>query len=149
MRVSYFLLTASLAVVCSNALADPAGHGFHRGDDFLRGVSLTDAQREQVRQIEQAGWAQAKGGFEQMRSLHEQIMARLLAPGSVTEADLAPLVQQEQTLRAQEDEQRLARALQVRQILTPQQLAEAASRHQQLENLHEQKHQLMQPSDEH
>jgi Spy/CpxP family protein refolding chaperone len=80
-----------------------------------------------------------------MRGVHEQIMARLLSPGSVSEADLAPLVQQEQALRAQMDEQRLARALAVRQVLTPQQLAEAAAKHQQIESLHQQEHQLMEP----
>jgi Spy/CpxP family protein refolding chaperone len=147
MRVPHLLLAASLLVAGGAALADPGGHGFHHGEEFLRGVSLTDAQREQVRQIEQAGWTQAKSGFEQMRSVHEQIMSRLLSPGSVSEADLAPLVQQEQALRAQMDERRLTAALQIRQVLTPQQLAEAAAKHQQIESLHEQEHQLMQPSD--
>ncbi len=144
----HLLLTASLMVVSGNALADPGGHGMHHGgEEFLRGVSLTDAQRDQVRQIEQAGWAQSKSGFEQMRSVHEQIMSRLLSSGSVSEADLAPLVQQEQALRAQMDERRLAAALQIRQVLTPQQLAEAAAKHQQLESLHEQEHALTKPAD--
>jgi Spy/CpxP family protein refolding chaperone len=148
MRVPQLFLAASLVVASGSALADPGGHGYHHGDDFLRGVSLTEAQRDQVRQIEQAGWAQAKNGFEQMRAVHEQIMAKLLAPGSVTEADLAPLVQQAQALRAQADEQHVMRELQLREVLTPQQLAEAASHHQQLESLHEQEHQLMQPAEE-
>jgi Spy/CpxP family protein refolding chaperone len=145
MRRLSLLAASFLAAGCGIALADPAGHGFHHGEDFLRGVSLTEAQRDQVKQIEQAGWTQARAGFEQMRGVHEQIMARLLSPGSVSEADLAPLVQQEQALRAQMDEQRLARALAVRQVLTPQQLAEAAAKHQQIESLHQQEHQLMEP----
>ncbi len=148
MRLPYLLLATSLSVAYGTALADPGGHGYHHGEDFLRGVSLTDTQRDQVRQIEQTGWSQAKSGFEQMRSVHEQIMARLLSPGAVSQADLAPLVQQEQALRAQMDERRLEAALQIRQVLTPQQLAEAAAKHQQIESLHEQEHQLMQPSGE-
>ena len=114
---------------------------------MFAGVSMSDAQRDQIKQIEQAGWTQAKAGFQQMRAVHEQIMARLLAPGSVSEADLTPLVQQEQALRAQLDEQRLSSALQMRQVLTPQQLAQAAEKHQQLESLHDQEREISHPAD--
>lgn len=145
MRISHFLLTASFLAASFTASAQQWHEGHHSAE-FLRGVTLTDAQKEQVKSIEQAGWAQAKAGFEQMRGVHEQVMQRLLSPGSVSEADLAPLVQQEEQLRAQLDQQRLARALEIRQVLTPQQLAEAASKHQQMESLHQQERAVMEPS---
>jgi Spy/CpxP family protein refolding chaperone len=144
MRIPSMLLTAALLATSGAAIAQP-GYG-HHDNEFLQGVSLSDSQRDQVKQIEKAGWEQARGTFQQMRTIHEQVMARLLAPGSVSEADLTPLVQQEQALRAQLDEQRLAAALQMRQVLTPQQLAEAAAKHQQLDSLHDQERQVMQPS---
>ncbi len=147
MRLRTGIIASMLVVAGGAALADPGGFGHHHGDDELfRGVAMSDAQRDEIRKIEQAGWTQAKGAFSQMRSVHEQVMARLLAPGSVSEADLAPLVQQEQALRAQLDEQRLASALQMRQVLTPQQLAQAAAQHEQLESLHEQEHQISHPA---
>ncbi len=145
MRATLLALAASIGFTgAAAARSDELGH--HHENELFQGVSLSDAQRDQVKQIERAGWEQARGTFQQMRSVHEQVMARLLAPGSVTEADLAPLVQQEQTLRAQLDQQRLEAALQMRQVLTPQQLAEAAAKRQQLDSLRDQEHQLMQPS---
>ncbi len=147
MRLSSMLLATALLGFVSAASADPGERGHHGEDELFRGVAMTDAQKAEIRKIEQAGWAQAKSGFQQMRGVHEQIMARLLAPGSVSEADLAPLMQQEQALRAQLEEQRLASALQIRQVLTPQQLAEAAEKHQQLESLHDQERQISHPAD--
>ena len=145
MRLPFLLLAASVGFAgVAAARSDEFGH--HHGNELFQGVALSDAQRDQVKQIEKAGWEQARGTFQQMHSVHEQVMARLLAPGSVSEADLAPLVQQEQALRAQLDQQRLTAALQMRQVLTPQQLAQAAAKHQQLDSLHEQEHQLMQPA---
>jgi Spy/CpxP family protein refolding chaperone len=145
MRLSHLFLTVAVLGGSGTAFAQ-SWHEGHHGAEFLRGVTLTDAQKDQIRGIEQAGWTQAKAGFEQMRGVHEQLMQRLLSPGSVSEADLAPLVQQEAQLRAQLDQQRLARELEIRQVLTPQQLAEAASKHQQLESLHQQEHAVMEPS---
>ncbi len=147
MRLTPLLLATALLGFAGAASADPSGFGHHHGDEMFRGVALSDAQKDQIKQIEQSGWTQAKSSFQQMRSVHEQLMARLLAPGNVSEADLAPLVQQEQALRTQLDELRLNNALQMRQVLTPQQLAQAAAKHQQLESLREQEHQVMQPAD--
>ena len=139
------LLATALIGFTGVAAAQP-GYGHHHEDELFQGVSLSDAQRDQVHQIEHAGWTQARATMQQMHGIHEQIMSRLLAPGSVSEADLAPLVQQEQALRAQIDQQRLTAALQMRQVLTQAQLAQAATKHQQLENLHDQEHALMQPT---
>ena len=145
MRPTTMALAAAL-IALSGVAGAQSGYGHHHEDELFQGVSLTDAQRDQVHQIEHAGWTQARSTMQQVRSVHEQIMSRLLAPGTVTEADLAPLVQQEQALRAQIDQQRLAAALQMRQVLTPEQLAQAAAKQQQLKSLHDQEHQLMQPA---
>ncbi len=145
MRFPHILLTTAL-IACSGAAVAQPWHGDHHGgNELFRGVTLTDAQKAQIKTIEQAGWAQAKPVMEQMRAIHEQIEARMLAAGDVSEADMAPLVTQEENLRNQLDQQRLARGLQIRQVMTPTQLAEAATKHQQLESLHEQERQVAEP----
>ena len=93
MRFPNILLTTALIAFGGAAFAQ-GYHGGHHGDELFHGVNLSDAQKSQMKTIEQAGWAQAKPTMEQVRAVHEQIMARLLAPGSVSEADLAPLVPQ-------------------------------------------------------
>ena len=137
MRFANILLTTAVIAFGGAAFAQ----GFHAGHErgaLFQGVTLSDAQRSQIRAIQQAGWAQAKPTMEQARAVHEQIVARLLAAGSVSEADLAPLVTQEEQLRAQLDQMRISSELQMRAVLTATQLADAAARHTQLVSLHEQ-----------
>ena len=145
MRFSRILLTTALITASGGALAQ-AWHGGHHDDELFRGLDLTDAQQSQIKSIEKAGWAQAKPTMEQVRAIHEQIMSRMLSPGTVSEADLAPLVTQEETLRNQLDQARISAGLQMRQVLTPAQLAEAASKHEQLVSLHEQEHAVVEPA---
>ena len=137
MRFPKILLTTAVIAFSGAALAQ-GFHGEHHGDELFHGIALSDAQKTQMKTIQQAGWAQAKPTMEQARAVHEQIMARILAPGSVSEADLAPLVAQEEQLRTQLDQIRLSSGLQMRAVLTPSQLADAAAKHTQLVSLHAQ-----------
>jgi homoserine dehydrogenase len=83
-----------------------------------------------------------------MHAVHEQITTLLLGSGTVTEDQLAPLLRQEDQLRAQEEKTRMAEVLAIRNMLTPEQLAQAASVHAQMEALHQQEKALM-PSEAH
>jgi Spy/CpxP family protein refolding chaperone len=137
---------ASVALGMSGmAVAQPRGGEFHHGGgmEFLHGLSLTDAQKAQLKAIHQAGWKQMKPIMEQMRALHEQMVNRMLAAGEVTTEALSPLVQQEESLRNQMDAIHLSQTLQMRALLTPEQLAQAASTHAKLETLHQQEHAVM------
>jgi Spy/CpxP family protein refolding chaperone len=78
--------------------------------------------------------------MEQLRSVHEQRATAILSSGAVTAEALQPMVAQEETLRAQLDTIRLNTELQIRALLTPEQLAQAAATHAKLESLHEQEH---------
>jgi Spy/CpxP family protein refolding chaperone len=144
MKFKHLALVAATAglLTLGVARAQPAEHGHggwhHDGLEILHGLDLTDAQKAEVHKIAKANWAQMKPIMEQMHSIHEQIVTKLTTTGAVTEADLTPLVQQEETLRSQIDTARLSTVLQVRGLLTPAQLSKAASVHQQLEALHEQ-----------
>ncbi len=137
MRFPKILLTTAVIAFSGAAFAQ-GFHGGHHEDALFHGVNLTDAQKDQIRTIEKAGWAQAKPTMEQVHALHEQIVARMLAPGALSEADLAPLVTQEEQLRNQLDQIKLNSGLQMRAVLTASQLADAAAKHTQLVSLHEQ-----------
>jgi Spy/CpxP family protein refolding chaperone len=154
MKFKHMMVAATAAIALSAAgaaMAHPGGdwHGGegHGGMEILHSLSLTDAQKEQAHQIEHASWAQSKPVMEQMHAVHEQIATALLASGTVTADSLAPLVQQEEQLRTQLDQQRLNTMLQIRALLTPEQLTQAAATHQKLAALHEQEHEVMHASD--
>jgi Spy/CpxP family protein refolding chaperone len=146
MKFRQLMMAAGVALAVSGvALAQPMGGEFHHGGgmEFLHGLNLTDAQKAQMQQIHKAGWAQMKSIMTQMRSVHEQIVNRMLAAGDVTAEDLAPLVTQEESLRNQMDNLHLSQTLQMRSVLTREQLAQAAATHTKIEALHAQEHAVM------
>ncbi len=148
MNVRQMIIAAAAAGalgVAGMATAQPMGAGMHHGGgmEFLHGISLTDAQKAQVQAIHKAGWAQMKPLMQQMRAVHEQIVTKMLAAGDVTAEAMAPLVAQEEALRNQMDSLHLSQTLQMRALLTPTQLAQAASTHAKIEALHAQEHAVM------
>jgi Spy/CpxP family protein refolding chaperone len=108
--------------------------------EFLHGITLSDAQKSQVQQIHRATWTQMKPIMEQMRSVHEQIVNQMLAAGKVTAEAFTPMVQQEEALRSQMDSIHLNETLQLRDLLTSEQLAQAAATHTKLEALRAEEH---------
>jgi Spy/CpxP family protein refolding chaperone len=147
MKVKHAVMAALAAGMISAAgvvAAQPMEGGWHHGAgmEFLYSLKLTDAQKQQVHQIVEAARAQAKPVMTQMHTLHEQIITQLLTAGS-TEADIQALVQQEEQLRNQLDSARVTTALQIRGLLTPDQLTQASTLHQKLSALHEQEHAVM------
>lgn len=145
LRHTLFAVVASVALAGSGlARAQMMDHGFHHGEgmEFLEGLNLTDAQKQQVHDIEKSAWAQAKPAMEQLRTLHNQIISQVLTAGTTAE-QIQPLLQQVETLRSQLDSARLATGLQLRAVLTPEQLTQAASTHEKLEALHDEEHAVM------
>jgi Spy/CpxP family protein refolding chaperone len=132
---------AACALSAGAAVAAPhGGWGGGEGMELLHSVTLTDAQKEQAHTIEKAAWASSRPIMEQLRSVHEQRATAMLSSGAVTAEALQPMVAQEETLRAQLDTIRLNTELQIRALLTPEQLAQAAATHAKLSALHEQEH---------
>lgn len=143
MSIRKVLLAASVAALLPlAAMAQERGgrwHGGHGGDfAFLTGVQLTNAQKEQVHELMHTSFAQVKPLMQQLHSLHQQIGDQMASAGSVDQAQVTSLLQQLEQVREQLDQQRLETALQVRALLTPEQLAQAAQAHQQLQSLHAQ-----------
>jgi Spy/CpxP family protein refolding chaperone len=152
MSIRKLLLAASLvALLPLGAMAEggPGGghwHGRHDGDlGFLAGVQLTQQQRDQMHQLMHTGFEQMKPLMKQMHDLHRQMGDQLASAGSLDQGQLTGLQQQIDQLRGQIDQQRLETALQVRALLTPEQLAQAAQAHQQLQSLHTQMRNVLTP----
>jgi Spy/CpxP family protein refolding chaperone len=141
------------ALISVSALAQdggPGGFGRHRGMGgdmaFLHGITLTDAQQAQLKDIMHANRAQMKPMMQQMRALQTQKADQLFSAGAVNSAQLAALQQQISQLKGQIDAQRLSMIVAARGVLTSAQLAQAAQLHQQMTALHAQERSLMNPS---
>ena len=101
----------------------------------VKGVGLTEAQQVQVKQIVGAHQAQFRALLAQLRSAHEQLGEKLYAPGPLQAGDVAPLVQQVGQLRGLLTQEALQVALEVRAVLTPEQLARAEQIRHKLKDL--------------
>jgi len=150
-RTAIAVLAATMLSAAGVAAAQPMegrmgghGHGFELME-IMHQLNLTDAQKQQAHTIIEGAWARGKPVMEQMHAIHEQLTAQLLTAGS-TAAQLEPLVRQEEQLRAKLDSEHLNVALQVRNLLTPDQLAQATALHTKLSALHEQEHEIMEGS---
>ena len=149
-RTAIAVLAATMLSAAGVAAAQPEGRmgGHGHGFEFMEimhQLNLTDAQKQQAHSIMESAWASSKPIMDQMHSVHQQLATQFLTPGT-TAAQLEPLVRQEEQLRAQLDSKHLNVALQVRNLLTPDQLAQAATLHSKLSALHEQEHEVMEGS---
>ncbi|HEX3430237.1 MAG TPA: Spy/CpxP family protein refolding chaperone [Rhizomicrobium sp.] len=115
---------------------------------LLRSANLTPQQHEQVRQIMKNEKAQMASVHDGFHAVHEQIAARLLTPGPLTAADLAPLEQKATRYQQQITRNMIDTAVAIRNILTPEQIARLSQVHQQLQSLHQQMRNLLGPDAE-
>jgi Spy/CpxP family protein refolding chaperone len=142
------LIVALVAsVAASGAMAGP-GHfrgpgGFGGGPmllspELLHTADLTADQKTKLEAIRQSYRDARQSIFSQLRTAEDGLRARYLAPGALSEADLASGVATVTQLRQQLMQQDVKEALDVRSVLTADQLAKMASTQQQLETLHSQ-----------
>ena len=123
----------------------PGGHRGGGGGAFgwpvLRAVGLDDAQKAQIRQIFTTHRPQLQSLRQQLMTAQGQVRDKLLSPTPPTAADIVPINQ----LRDQLAQERLAMALEIRNVLTPDQLAKAAQIRQQMKQLRQQMRDLTKP----
>jgi protein CpxP len=112
---------------------------------LLVGVHLTADQQAQVRTIMDTHRPAVEAARQQLDRQHGQLMTRLTAPGQITLADLTPLDQEIAQTERQLHEEMLRTAVEIRAILTPDQLATAAANGQKLEQIHSEMRGLMGP----
>jgi Spy/CpxP family protein refolding chaperone len=112
---------------------------------LLRGANLTPDQKTQVQQIIANHRATLRDLFSQLRATQDQMANKLFSTARLQEADLAPQVQQIAQLRNQLAEEGLRVVLEIRGVLTPEQLAKASQLRSQMESLHSQMRNLWEP----
>lgn len=145
----------------ASAFGFRGGHGFFRGPGGPGGSGgpagmplrlllreLTADQRAQVRQILVADRGSIRDTLKQLHAAHEELADKMFAPGTVTQADVDPIVQKIAALHQQLLDHGTKVMLQVRAIATPDQLAKAAATKQKLDQLHEQIGALLGNSDQ-
>jgi Spy/CpxP family protein refolding chaperone len=141
-KTSFALATLGLLAMPLQVMASPMGGGWHHdGMDFMHGVNLSDAQKQQIHQIAETAHTQMRAAEDNLRTLHQQLSTAMLAGETLQQ--LLPIQRQEDTLREQMDAQRLAVAVEMRNVLTSEQLAQASAQHAKLASLREQEHAVM------
>jgi len=103
---------------------------------LLRGADLTPEQKTQVQKIMANNRDEFHTLFNQVRAAQKDLVDQLFASKAVTVDKLAPQVQLVTQLRGQLLQKGLKTALEVRGVLTPEQLAKAAQRKARLQALH-------------
>lgn len=104
----------------------------------IKHANLTKEQQARVHQIIGSSFQQAQPLMKQLHAIHDQIADKLMSTGTVTASDIEPLQKEESDLHQRIDQQMLSAALQIRGLLTPDQLARAAHVHEQLKSLRQQ-----------
>jgi periplasmic protein CpxP/Spy len=105
---------------------------------LLRGAKLTPEQKAQVQQIMANHRGRFRDLFSKLRATQDQMANKLFSAERLQEADLAPQVQEISQLRNQLAEQGLKVVLEIRGVLTPEQLAKASQLKSQMQSLHSQ-----------
>ena len=112
---------------------------------LLRGANLTNDQKAQVKQIMANHRATFQSLFTQLRAAQDQMSNKLLSPGVVRDSDLAPQTQQIAQLRNQLADEGLRVVLEIRNLLTADQLAKVSQLKTQMQSLNNQMKNLMGP----
>ena len=111
---------------------------------MIRSAGLTPEQQAKVRGILSTHRTTTRPLIEQLRQAQQELGAKLLAPGPLQPADLQPQLARIGQLRDQLAQDGAQAALEVRAVLTPEQLARAAQTKERLSQLREEMRQLMQ-----
>jgi Spy/CpxP family protein refolding chaperone len=148
------ILAAGLALLAAvPAAAHGMGGGPPMGGDgpmpimmLLHNANLTSEQQDQIHTIMHSNHQQMESLFQQLHSIDQQVSAKLLGSTAVTASDFTALEQQKAQIQQQIDQNMINTALQIRGVLTATQLSTAASTNAQLESLHQQIEQLLNPN---
>jgi Spy/CpxP family protein refolding chaperone len=146
------LLVTWLVPVGVEAQGPPRGRGLQGGwgAGLMLGVpiyslNLTPDQQTQVKSILSTYRDSARPIIQQLRQTQSGLSDKLLAAGQVQSADLQAQLQQISQFRSQLLQLSAQAALDVRNLLTPDQLAAAAQTKGKLQDLRSQMRQLMAP----
>ena len=111
---------------------------------MLRSANLTPDQDAKVKELVAARRASARSLMQQLRQAEDDLAEKLLAPGSVHLVDVQPQLQQIGHLREQMLRDSTQAALDIRALLTPEQLGRAAQANTRMRQLQREMRQLWQ-----
>jgi Spy/CpxP family protein refolding chaperone len=112
---------------------------------MLQGITLTSDQKTAVDAILKSHQQTDQPLMDQLHSEHEELTAKLLSSGDVSLSDLTPLEQQSAQTEQQLNQDMLKAALEVKAVLTADQLSTAAQNQQKLEQIHSELQRLTGP----
>ena len=146
-----FLAAGTLALaIASNSPA--FGHGMHEhgacgalpgGGRMLQALDLSADQKQKTQDILTAHRPTLAQLAATEKAAKQALADRLLGTGSVTQKDIDALVQQETRAHGALMRERLATALETRNVLTPAQIQKAATIHAGMNYLHAQMRKLL------
>ncbi len=146
-----FLAAGTLALaIASNSPA--FGHGMHEhgacgalpgGGRMLQALDLSADQKQKTQDILTAHRPTLAQLAATEKAAKQALADRLLGTGSVTQQDIDALVQQETRAHGALMRERLATALETRNVLTPEQIQKAATIHAGMNYLHAQMRKLL------
>ena len=102
----------------------------------LKGIDLTDAQEKRVQEIMAAHRVTFRTLFGELQATHKDLADKLFAPAQVRVEDFTVQMQRIAQLRDQLMQEGLKVAIEVREILTPEQLVKAAQLKDRMRALH-------------
>ena len=103
---------------------------------MLKKLDLTADQDAQVQKIMAAHHDTFKALFTKLEAAHEEMANKFFAPGALSAADLTSQTQAVSQLREQLMNEGLKVALEIRGVLTPDQLAKAAQLKDRMQAMH-------------
>jgi Spy/CpxP family protein refolding chaperone len=150
--VSVALLVAAWVLPPAAHAQGPAGRGWRSGwgSGLMLGVplhslNLTADQQNQVRSILTTYRSSARPIIQQLRQAQGGLADKLLTSGQLQAADLQGQLQQVSQLRSQLLQLSAQATVDIRNLLTPDQLTTAAQTKDKLRDLRSQMHQLLAP----
>ena len=126
------LVAAALGGVSAYGGAAPESEGPEKIEEtkpetmppFLRGVTLTEEQKTKVHEILQSQRSAAQDTLKRILAIRNELGNRILYPGKLDEDQLAPLLEQLLFLQNQIQRQNFRTMLEIRNLLTPEQMAQ-------------------------
>ena len=113
----------------------------------LRAAGLSEAQKKQVHDIMESNRSTVAPLMQQMHSIREQIADKLVSSGTLTAADMTPLLTQQSQIQQQLDSQMVSTAIQIRGVLTADQLSKVAAANEKLKQVHSEIESILGPPD--
>jgi len=114
---------------------------------LLRSANLTDEQEAQVQKIMADRRAQTRALVREMRAGQAALLDKLFAAGDPKVDDLKPELDRLTRARQQLMDHAVTTALDIRKVLTPEQLARAAKIKDRMRALHDQMRDLVEPEE--